>query len=121
MRITKIEWMSKDALEARLNLYDGLFNIFAFAQPFKGKEGELSYQSMVVLNPIEIKKIEKQSYSFSNQNDFWSYQIEGRLINKAKGIVKVGNFELELDVNTIPNDISEDEFLTFYCERLDFY
>lgn len=120
MKIIKINWLSKDALEAKLTLSDGLFIIIGFAQPFTGKLSETLKQPIIILNPTELKKIEKQSYSFSNKGNFWGYQIDGKLINKVKGIIRVGNFELELDTPAlIPQDIMEGDFITFFGERLD--
>lgn len=121
IKITNIKWLSKEALEAKLTVSDGLFEIICFAHPFKGQINDEINCPINILNPEEIFKLDKQVYSLKLTDEL-GYKIEGKITDKIKGQMKVGNIILELDnPKFLPNDIFNDDFVSLSCDRLDVY
>lgn len=122
LKIVDIRWLSKEAQEAILCVEDNLFQLFCFSQPFNGKVDDELNLAIQVLNPTDIIKIENQAYSAKKLSDTLNYEIKGKLIDKNKGLILLGNIVLEFDnSDLIPNDIVKDEFISFKCDRLDIY
>ncbi|UWX59149.1 hypothetical protein N0B40_12025 [Chryseobacterium oranimense] len=118
--IKKIEWLSKEAEEAEVYLSDGSYNIIAFSHPFNQKVGEAISLPLYTLNVKDIYRSDKKESLIQKIGETFEYKLIGNVINKEKSHIKIGDFIIELD-SILPNDISENEFVSFVCDRLDIY
>jgi len=121
IKVNKINWLSKDAREAQVFLSDGDFNIQCFSHPFNGDINDTISLPLYTLNAEEIFKLDaEEKFSLKTEKDSLNYMITGRLIDKVKCRVKIGDFIIELD-NPIPGDIHIGDYISFICDRVDIY
>lgn len=115
--IIKIEWLSVEGKEAEITLSDGTFNMRVFAHPF-----EIQDKITLPIHSVNTKNILiSDNYSLENVNSYhFEYNISGCVMDKDKGIIKVGNFFIEVD-EPLPRDIKKGDFISFQCDRLDLW
>lgn len=121
MIIKDIKWVSEEALEAEVIVTDGHFELLCFSQPFKKNKGDQLSEPIYALDPYEILKLETKSSITKKLNGTYDYLIEGKLINKESGHVRIGDLIIEIDGHFIPRDIIDDNNISFKCTRLDIY
>ncbi len=114
MKKIKIDYLSQ---EAYVILSDGNIDILVFSHPFEG-EIELPLMGFAC---YDINKSDKKKYYVEKLLDsYFGYKINGKLIDKEKGIVKLGEFTIELDdKESIPQDIKNGDFIQFKVVRID--
>ena len=114
--IKKIEWLDYETKEAEVVLTDGKFEFIVFSHPFEGSI-ELPLGALYAEN---IKKATKKECFIQKTNSYYSYLINGKLINKACGLVKLGEFTIEIDnIDLIPDEVMNGEYISFEVLRLD--
>lgn len=119
IKITKINWLSKEAKEAEVFLSDGKYSIVAFGQPFEGKPGDVVKPPFYALEAREIYAQNREySYSAIRVGSAFTHNLAGKVIDKTLNMIKVGSFTIELD-NQLPNDIQNGDFITCVCSRID--
>ncbi len=121
MIIKEINWISEEALEAEVTITDGQFELLCFSHPFKKEKGEQLSEPLYALDPNEIVRSESPSLRIEKLNNAFDYLIEGKLIDKESGHVKLGNIVIEIDSHFIPGDFKDDDNISFKCNRLDIY
>lgn len=115
--IVKIEWLSIEEKEAEVYLSDGKFNIRVFAHPFEIHDRiKLPIYSMNTRNIF----ISDNIFLLENINNSFEYNVSGCVIDKSNGIIKVGDFLIEID-EPLPEDIEKGNFVSFRCDRLDLW
>lgn len=120
VKVDKLNWLSQEAKEAEVFLSDGDFSIICFSHPFKEGIGSVISQPLYTLNAKEILKLNgEERFSVENEDGF-NYKLAGRVIDKRKDQIKVGEFIIELD-NPIPEDIQDGSYISFSCDRIDIY
>jgi hypothetical protein len=119
--IKEINWISEEALEAEVTITDGQFELLCFSHPFEKKKGEQLLEPLYVLDPDEIVRLESPSLRIEKLNNAFDYLIEGKLIDKKSGLVKLGDIIIEIDSHFIPGDFRDDDHISFRCNRLDIY
>lgn len=119
--IKEIKWISKEALEAEVVITDGQFELLCFSHPFNKKIGEQLSEPLYVLDPDEIVRLKSPSSRTEKLNNAFDYLIEGKLIDKKSGHVKLGNIVIEINSHFIPGDFKDNDNISFICNRLDIY
>ncbi len=120
-RVKNIEWLSKEARESEILFSDGQYELKAFSQPTPDNV-EIGASLNLPLNSFcteSVVRAESKELSIEKQSDF-AYYLTAELINKKEGVVKIGQFLIVLDVD-IPGDIVEGEYISFRCDRVDYY
>lgn len=121
VKVDKLNWLSQEAKEAEVFLSDGDFRMICFSHPFKKGIGSVISQPIYALNAKEILKLNgEERFSVEKEEGVFNYKMAGRVIDKSKNQIKVGEFILELD-NPIPNDIQDGNYVSFSCDRIDIY
>lgn len=121
MQIINIIWLSQEALEAEVIVSDGAHNIMCFSQPFQCEIGDELDGPLYCFNVTELVKSKDNIPYIEKLNDHFSYRLTCKLHDKENLQVMLGNLLIELDNDTIPGDILEDDFITFECQRIDIY
>ena len=114
MKKIKIDYLSQ---EAYVILSDGDIDILVFSHPFEG-EIELPLMGFAC---YDINKSDKRTYYVEKLLDsYFGYKINGKLIDKENGMVKLGEFTIELDEKElIPQDVTNNDFIQFKVTRID--
>lgn len=119
MFIKSIYSFDEDSGEADLIVSDGLYDVICFCSIFQNK-----LQIIPKIKEIEtfmcdgIMRIDDENYLVEKKIDYYSYHLQGKVLDVDKRIVYVGNIILKLD-KPIPKDIKNYEFIEFDVLRLD--
>lgn len=102
-------------------LTDGTFECCCFAWPYYGKVGDL-YEDTDPIGWLENDTVVRSDVKqpILKQLDGWDHFVVGKLVDKEKAIVQVGEFLFDME-NAIPKDIQEEEYVEFKAYRPDIY
>ncbi len=117
-KIEKMNWHSKEALEAEVYISDGMYEFLFFAHPFHGKQGQIINSEFGALNSSNIYRIDSDKFRIEKLQDFFAYRIGGKVICMKECIIQIGSFHIKLD-DYLPGDLVEGEYISFECDRLD--
>jgi hypothetical protein len=117
--VQKIDWLSKESLEAKVTITDGFFKIICFSFPCYLKEGERIKNFLRPSFITEIKYSDKAAYSVKkNKDDYFAYYFIGGLADKKNGIIRIGNIYFDLS-ESVPENLNKGDFVFFNCGRVD--
>ena len=120
VKIYKLNWLSKDILEAEVYLTDGNFNIVCFSQPFNQSVESTINSPLHTLSARDIFKLTNIEKMSVEKVGVFDYKLTGRVIDKEKNQIRIGEFILELD-SPLPNDIKINDYISVICDRIDLY
>ncbi len=115
MYISRIVDYNEDAQEATVIVSDGHYQLMCYAQPFSKKEKF----TLMAYNCSNIMTCECQKYEIIKSDiAYFSYKLQGKLLDKERGIVQIGNIVIESVVH-LPKDIKTNSFIQFEVFRVD--
>lgn len=115
MFIKEIKEYDKISQEADIIVSDGQFEILCYAHPFELKKSKWVLSTLFAENiMISFNK----EPSVQKKDGYFDYKLTGKILNKSKQIVSVGEIIIELDGH-IPNDLVEGNYIEFECMRID--
>lgn len=121
IKIEDLNWLSEDAKEAEIILFDETFRIHAFSHPFNQKIGDCIEMPLYTLNAREICRINKDANFFVQRiGSTLEYKLLGRIKSIELNQITIGEFIFELDT-ALPGDIEIGDYVSFKCDRIDFY
>ena len=121
MFVKRIYSFDEDSGEADLIVSDGAYEMICFCSLFQSE-----LEIMPQIKEIEtfmcdgIMRIDSENYLIDKKTDYYSYHLQGKVLDVDKNIVSVGNIIIKLD-KPIPKDIKNYEFIEFDVLRLDCY
>lgn len=118
--VKKINWISKNAMEAEVILNDGVFDIICFSQPFSFKEGDTIKSYIYTYNTQKIYFSNLNEEYVKKNGSLFEYELCGVIKDKLSNIIKIGNFLIELDI-PLPNDLYNGDYVIIFCERIDIW
>ncbi|HBJ2615121.1 TPA: hypothetical protein LA742_003629 [Clostridium botulinum] len=121
VRITKVDWLSKEALEAEVTVNDGKFELICFSQPFKYALNEFIKTALYCYDISNVMRVEEREFKAEKLYEPFAYNLTGKVANKQYGIVQIGNIKIEVEKSDLPADIEEDNYISFNCKRIDIY
>ena len=65
-----------------------------------------------------IMRVDEHNFVVEKTEDYFAYNITGKLIDRKKGIVQLGSMFFTVGGH-MPGDINDGEFISFHCGRLD--
>lgn len=119
MRIIEIDEYNEAAHEALVKVTDGIYTVECFSQPCTLEMRKEWVAPLECLNVYEIYA--DNSEEKLSKVGFFEYEIVGKLVNRNKGIVTVGNLYFHIDATLIPKDINEGQYIFFVVDRIDIY
>ncbi|MCT4646093.1 MAG: hypothetical protein N4A74_13990 [Carboxylicivirga sp.] len=119
IKIKRILTKSQETLEADLILTDKEFELLCYAHPFNGSIGDCINDKIFVFEASNVVREDNVRYRIIKQGDYYEYQLTTLLISKDKGKLKLGDFQLEIDINCLPGDVQDSDYISFVCQRLD--
>ncbi|HDK7166225.1 TPA: hypothetical protein PTV44_000028 [Clostridium botulinum] len=121
VKIIKIDWISKEALEVEVTVYDGKFKLICFSQPFKYDLNDFISIPLYCYGINNIMKVEERRFKVEKLYEPFAYNLIGKLENKQCGIVQIGNIKIEVENADLPSDVEEESYISFNCKRIDIY
>lgn len=120
MIIKKIEWISEEIKEAEIIVSDGTFELLCFSHPCSFVEGQIIDKYISTLDANNIVRVDEHTLVVEKAEEYFAYNITGKVIDIKNGIVQVGSMYLIVD-GYMPGDIVNGEFISFRCMRLDLH
>ena len=109
----------EDAQEADVLLLDGQFELLCYAHPYTPDDSKALNKSLSAFMTENIMRALENEYRIEKlQSGYYSYHLQGKIIDLQRRLVMVGSIVIELD-NVIPKDIREGEFIEFTVMRID--
>ena len=119
MFIKKIDSFDNYSGEADLIISDGIYELLCYCSIYQNE-----LKAMSRINEIEsflcdnILRVETKEYLIIKQKEFYSYHLQGKVLDVDKHIVCIGSIMIKLDT-PLPGDIKNQEFIEFDVVRLD--
>lgn len=101
--------------EASLIISDGTNELLCYCSLFNGNDGRVEIKSFLSNN---IMRITFPTCNYKKLTGYYSYTLQGKVVDIGRRMVSVGNILIELD-SDFPKDISFGEFVSFDVVRLD--
>ncbi|GAA0694846.1 hypothetical protein [Clostridium cadaveris] len=121
VRITKINWLSKEALEAEVTVSDGRFELVCFSQPFNYALNDTVKTSLYCYAVSNVIREQNDEFKVEKLYESFAYILTGKLINKKDSVVEIGDVIVEIEKSDLPGDIEEGNYISFNCKRIDIY
>jgi len=121
VKISKVTWISKEALEAEVIITDGKFELLCFSQPFNHVLDGMLSEPLHCYNAKNIVKADGDDFKALKLTEYFAYNITGKLISRQEGILILGDIQISVDKDMIPRDIQDGIFIAFYCQRIDLF
>lgn len=116
--ITKqILHFDETAQEAEILVTDGKYAVKCYAYPFSDVDAPFSLYGFMTENVM--RAYDKRYIVEKTDKGYYSYKLQGELVNLEKCIVAIGELFIELE-DGIPKDIKEHEFIEFTVMRIDY-
>lgn len=120
IKIKKIKYISIEAKEAEILISDGKYELICFSQPYD-EDIDKKIEVLNCYNNQFVMRADTMECLIEKLIEPFAYRIIGKVINSNKNIVKIGEILLQLEEYAIPKDIKENEYISFYVQRIDIY
>lgn len=119
--INNITMISEVSLEAEVSITDGINELVCFSHPCNLTVNQRIKEPVHCFNNKNVVRADNDNCHIEKQKYSLAYNISGKLIDIKNNLVKVGEIVVQLESGAIPKDILEDEYISFYCQRIDIY
>lgn len=117
MYIKAIQWL--DEQEANVVISDGHFDVRCFVSPFQGKVGG-QVDGLHSIDTVNVMIAEMADEKITLLCD-GSISVIGKLMDRERQIIQVGEILIIIDDDCIPKDIQEGSFITFLAKTIHIY
>ena len=121
MFIKRIDSFDNDSGEADLIVTDGIHELLCYCCPFEN-ESEIMPNIKLIESFLceNIMRVDDKEYLIVKHKSFYSYHLQGQVLDINKHIVCIGKIIINLD-RPLPKDIKNGDFIEFDVLRLDSY
>lgn len=117
MVIKNIIWIDEEIGEADVIVTDGQYDIRCFAHPLFQQIGEELRGEISIFDYSDVIRSDT-NFPISKYMGWGKHFLIGRLVDRTKGIVQIGDILLR-EVAPIPTDIQVGDYIEFSAERVD--
>lgn len=121
MHIEKIDWIDTGEKEAVLKVISDEDYLVCFSCPCSYGVGDTVIEPLECLDTNNIVICGKKENVIEKMEGKFKYKLRGKLKNMQKGIVEVKGFNLHIDEEKIPKDISNGMCIQFEVSRIDIW
>lgn len=121
MYIEEIEWLDKEGKEAILKVVNDTKSLMCFSCPCSYNIGDVLTEPLECLDTDDIFLSEKMENSIEKMEGAFKYKLKGKLKDMQNGIIGVYGFDLHIDEEKIPSDITNGMYVQFIVSRIDIW
>lgn len=121
MRIEQINWLDKDSEEAILKVVSETDCLDCFSCPCSCDIGDVLTEPLECLDTDNIILCETKEKNIEKIEGEFKYRLRGKLKDMQNGIVEVKGFNLHIDEDKIPKDMSNGNCIQFEVSRIDIW
>ena len=121
MRIEEINWLDIGGKEAVLKVVSDADCLICFSCPCSYDFGAVLTEPLECLNTDNIILCETKDNIIEKIEGEFKYKLSGKLIDMQNGIVEVKGFNLHIDEDKIPKDMSNGMCIQFEVSRIDIW
>ena len=121
MLVRNIQWISKGADEAEVEITDGSFVCFAFSQPCTVKIGDK------IAEPLHVFDVKDAMISNQTELGIWKTTENGlgcnviaKVVDIRAQLLSVGGIQLLVD-DYLPGGLEPGNIIEFECARIDLW
>ena len=118
MYISEILELNKNDKEADVYVSDGNYNIMCYIYPIDSVQIGAVIKKIITYGCKKITRTNDCLFNVEKLSDYYSYFITAKVKSREENLVVIGNILVQLD-DYIPNDISDEEYVSFFVERFD--
>lgn len=116
-KIIRLEWLSREADEALLNISDNEYEVIVFSQPCKYKLGDIIIPPLRAFDVKDLMLSRDDGVKIEKIGSYFEYKITAVVKDTENAIASVGGIDIELD--DIPRWASNGDVIDFVVGRLD--
>jgi len=117
-----VKKLIKDDGQADLIVTDGQYDIMCCCWEYNPlQKDNQQVKEISSLFTTDIMRVDDHDYlvqKIHGKGEHYSYHLQGRVIDKSKPLISIGELKIELD-RPLPKDINVGEFVEFKVGRLD--
>lgn len=121
MVIKDISWIDYSSKEAVVTVSDGTYDIVCFSHPCSYAVGQTVTEPLECLDVDNIVISDCEKFEAVKAEEYFTYQLNGKLINKTAGLVQLGEIVIQVDERLIPGDLDNSAYVSFTVSRLDLW
>ena len=121
MRIEEINWIDREEKEAILKVVSDTDYLVCFACPCSCDVGDILTEPLECLDTDNIMLCETSKNVIKKMEGEFKYMLKGKLKDIKNGIVVVKGFNLHIDEDKIPRDVSNGVYIQFEVSRIDIW
>lgn len=121
MIVKSINWISRSAEDAEVEITDGEFTCFAFSQPCTVKVGD------PVTDPLHVFSMKNAMISQDTTIGIWKisdtsleHKVIAKIIDSTQQLISVGKIPLLID-DYLPGDLDDGNIIELQCTRIDLW
>ena len=119
MRIEEINWLDIGGEEAVLKVVSDTDYLVCFSCPCSCDVGDVLVEPLECLDTDNIILCETKDNIIEKMEGEFKYKLRGELKDMQNGIVEVKGFNLHIDEDKIPKDMSNGMCIQFEVSRID--
>ena len=121
MRIEEINWLDIGGEEAVLKVVSDTDYLVCFSCPCSRDVGDVLAEPLECLDTDNIILCEAKDNIIEKMEGEFKYKLRGELKDMQNGIVEVKGFNLHIDEDKIPKDMSNGMCIQFEVSRIDIW
>lgn len=119
MYIEEIEWLDKEGKEAILKVVNDTQSLMCFSCPCFYNIGDVLTDPLECLDTDDIVLCEINENCIEKMEGEFKYKLKGKLKDIHNGIMDVYGFNIHIDKEKIPSDITNGTYVWFVASRID--
>lgn len=121
MYIEEIEWIDKKGKEAILKVVNNTKSLICFSCPCSHNSGDVLVEPLECLDTDDIVLCETMGYSIEKMEGTFKYKLKGKLKDIQNGIIEVFGFDIHVDEEKFPGDVTNGMYVQFVVARIDIW
>ena len=119
MYIKSIDWVDFPAQEAKILITDGFYECIGYSYGYDFHLGEILKHPLYANSCSDVMISFNKEFFIEPASSSTNLHQKGvgELIDISKNLIQIGNLLIQLD--NIPSDLKEGDYLEFNCFRLD--
>lgn len=117
MFVKQVKDFDINSYEADVIVSDGYYEIMCYCHPLENINLGAIVTNISTLFANDIMRIDSEEYLVRKQIGYYSYYLQGKVLETQKPLIGIGKIAIALD-KPLSKDIKQGEFIEFKVERL---